>query len=96
MMTGAELCAWGLPMILIPLPTSAGDHQRHNAAALQAAGAALLVEHGTDLSARLAAAVNNLSGDPGRLTRMAQAARARGRPAAVDEIVTQFLTLLGG
>jgi len=96
MMTGAELCAWGLPMVLVPLPTSAGGHQRHNAVALEVAGAALMVEQGPDLSARLAAAVNNLSNDPDRLTRMAQAARARGRPAAVDEIVTQFLTLLRG
>jgi len=97
MMTGAELCAWGLPMIMVPLPTSAGDHQRHNAAALAAAGAAVIIEQGGgDLSARLAGAVSELLGDSARLTRMAQAARIRGRPAAVDEIVTQFLTLLRG
>jgi UDP-N-acetylglucosamine--N-acetylmuramyl-(pentapeptide) pyrophosphoryl-undecaprenol N-acetylglucosamine transferase len=96
MMTGAELCAWGVPMVLVPLPTSAGDHQRHNASALGAAGAALVVEQGPDLSVRLAGAIGNLLGDSGRLIRMAEAARMRGRPHAVDEIVTQFLTLFRG
>jgi UDP-N-acetylglucosamine--N-acetylmuramyl-(pentapeptide) pyrophosphoryl-undecaprenol N-acetylglucosamine transferase len=96
MMTGAELCAWGLPMILVPLPTSAGDHQRHNAAALAAAGAAVVMEQGDGLSNRLAATVGDLLGGSTRLAQMAKAARTRGRPAAVDEIVTQFLTLLTG
>ena len=31
MMTLAELCAWGIPSVLIPLPTAAADHQTHNA-----------------------------------------------------------------
>ena len=34
MLTVAELCAWGLPSILIPLPTAAADHQIHNARVL--------------------------------------------------------------
>ena len=40
MMTCAELCAWGLPSILVPLPTAAADHQTANARALEASGAA--------------------------------------------------------
>src|SRR5207237_3357064 len=40
-MTVAELCAWGKPSILIPLPSAAADHQAHNARALAAAGAAI-------------------------------------------------------
>src|SRR5437773_111027 len=40
-MTVAELCAWGKPSILVPLPTAAADHQTHNAAALAEAGAAI-------------------------------------------------------
>ena len=38
-MTTAELSAWGLPMILVPLPTAAADHQTSNALALERAGA---------------------------------------------------------
>ena len=38
MITVAELCAWGLPSILVPLPTAAADHQTHNARVLAEAG----------------------------------------------------------
>jgi len=40
-MTVAEVCAWGLPSILVPLPSAAADHQAHNARALAEAGAAV-------------------------------------------------------
>jgi UDP-N-acetylglucosamine--N-acetylmuramyl-(pentapeptide) pyrophosphoryl-undecaprenol N-acetylglucosamine transferase len=43
-MSSAELCAWGVPMILVPLPTAAANHQYHNAVALAEAGAAVMVE----------------------------------------------------
>jgi UDP-N-acetylglucosamine:LPS N-acetylglucosamine transferase len=42
-MATAELLAWGIPAILIPLPTAAADHQTHNARALSDAGAAVTV-----------------------------------------------------
>ena len=40
-MATAELLAWGIPALLVPLPTAAADHQTHNARALEAAGAAV-------------------------------------------------------
>jgi len=43
MITVAELCAWGLPSVLVPLPTAAADHQTRNARVLAEAGAALLL-----------------------------------------------------
>ena len=43
MITVAELCAWGLPSVLVPLPTAAADHQTHNARVLAEAGAAALL-----------------------------------------------------
>src|SRR6478609_2617184 len=43
MITVAELCAWGLPSVLVPLPTAAADHQTHNARVLSDAGAALML-----------------------------------------------------
>ena len=49
MMTIAEICAWGIPSILIPLPTAAADHQTRNAKAMEAAGAAIhLTQAGLD------------------------------------------------
>lgn len=93
MMTGAELCAWGLPSVLIPLPTAAEDHQRYNAQALADAGAsAMLLQR--DLTPRsFADLVGPLLRDPARLARMASAARSRGKPRAADEIVAHLLTL---
>ena len=39
MITVAELCAWGLASVLVPLPTAAADHQTHNGRVLAEAGA---------------------------------------------------------
>ena len=93
-MTVAELCAWGKPSILVPLPTAAANHQTHNAHALAAAGAALfLAEH--DLTAHaLAQLIGELLGDPARLASLASRARARGHPNASREIVSRILTLV--
>jgi UDP-N-acetylglucosamine--N-acetylmuramyl-(pentapeptide) pyrophosphoryl-undecaprenol N-acetylglucosamine transferase len=95
MMTGAELCAWGLPSILIPLPTAAEDHQRHNAEALAVAGAATMILQRDLTPESFSAAVDRLLGDGARREAMAAAARARGKPWAVDEIVSHLLTLIG-
>jgi len=93
-MTVAELCAWGKPSILVPLPTAAADHQTYNARALAAAGAAIhLAER--DLSAHsLAQLITELLGDPARLASLAARARARGHPDASREIVSRILTLV--
>ncbi len=93
MMTGAELCAWGLPSILIPLPTAAADHQTHNARALEGAGAARCLLQRDLTPNSLGAAVSELLGDPERRQAMAHAARQRGRPGASGEIVSRLLTL---
>ncbi len=95
MMTCAEICAWGLPSILIPLPTAAADHQTGNARALEASGAATVLLQ-RDLTAdSLGSAISGLIGDPDRRAAMARAAQTRGRPAAASDIVSHLLTLLG-
>ncbi len=93
MMTGAELCAWGLPSVLIPLPTAAEDHQRFNAIALTDAGASMMLLQRELSVASFAELVNPLIRDPLQLDRMAEAARARGKPLAADEIVAHLATL---
>jgi UDP-N-acetylglucosamine--N-acetylmuramyl-(pentapeptide) pyrophosphoryl-undecaprenol N-acetylglucosamine transferase len=93
MITVAELCAWGLPSVLVPLPTAAADHQTHNARVLAEAGASGLIKQ-TDLTpAALGAAVGSLLGDRGRRDAMASRALARGRPHAAADIVSKILTL---
>lgn len=85
-MATSEFLAWGIPAILVPLPTAAADHQTKNAAALEEAGAAFLLPEarldGSDLLRR----IQTLVEDPSRLAQMAEAARDRGRPDAAREI----------
>ena len=95
MITVAELCAWGLPSILVPLPTAAADHQTRNAKVLSDAGAALMLVEGGLTGVRLGAEVRGLMGDSARLHAMADAARRRGRPQASRDIATKLLTLIG-
>lgn len=42
--TLAEAAFHGVPTIMVPLPTAADDHQKHNALAVQASGAGVMVE----------------------------------------------------
>lgn len=95
MMTVAELCAWGLPSILIPLPTAAADHQTHNARVLAEAGAALELPQSDMTPQRLGEAAERLLSEVGTRESMAKRAKARGKPEAAREIVSNLLTLVG-
>jgi UDP-N-acetylglucosamine--N-acetylmuramyl-(pentapeptide) pyrophosphoryl-undecaprenol N-acetylglucosamine transferase len=95
MMTVAELCAWGLPSVLVPLPTSAADHQTGNARVLAQAGAALFLPQAELSGDRLATEVARLLADGSRRMAMSAAARRRGRPQASHEIASKLLTLAG-
>jgi UDP-N-acetylglucosamine--N-acetylmuramyl-(pentapeptide) pyrophosphoryl-undecaprenol N-acetylglucosamine transferase len=94
MMTVAELCAWGLPSILIPLPSAAADHQTHNARVLAEAGASLLLRQSELDPGRLGEAVNRLLSEDGTRVEMAKRAKARGKPDAATAIVSNLLTLI--
>lgn len=93
-MSLAELAAWGLPAVLVPLPTAAANHQYYNAEALAASGAAVLVEQRLLTGKSLAATVESLLGNPARLADLAKAIRVRGRPLAAREIAAKALTLM--
>ena len=92
-MATAELCAWGLPMILVPLPTAAADHQTANARALEAAGAAEVILQATMTSLTLGNAVTRLVCDPTRLAALSAHALERARPSAAEQIAKSILTL---
>jgi len=94
MITVAELCAWGLPNILVPLPTAAADHQSYNARVLAEAGASLLLPQSELSPEKLAATVTDLLNDPDRRRLMAERALTRGRPDSAREIVYKLLTLM--
>jgi UDP-N-acetylglucosamine--N-acetylmuramyl-(pentapeptide) pyrophosphoryl-undecaprenol N-acetylglucosamine transferase len=93
-MTTAELCAWGIPMLLLPLPTAAADHQTANARVLATAGAAEWVAERDATAASLDRFVRDMSGDPAACAAAAQAARARGRPEASAVIAERLMALL--
>jgi UDP-N-acetylglucosamine--N-acetylmuramyl-(pentapeptide) pyrophosphoryl-undecaprenol N-acetylglucosamine transferase len=96
MMGTSELCAWGIPMIICPLPTAAQDHQTSNAIALEKAGAAVHLPQ-TELTGRqLDATVQELLGDPTRMLSLRSHAIARARPNAAREIAGDILSLLSG
>lgn len=78
-----ELPAAGLPSILVPA-TYAGGHQRHNAAWLADAGAAVVLEE-THLN-ELTNLVLSLIDDPQRLATMREAALTLARPDAASAI----------
>jgi UDP-N-acetylglucosamine--N-acetylmuramyl-(pentapeptide) pyrophosphoryl-undecaprenol N-acetylglucosamine transferase len=92
-MTCAELTASGVPSVLVPLPTSAGDHQRFNAGAMVSSGAAVMREEDSVTGGELWRDVTALLSDGDRLRAMADASRARGRPDAADRIAETLLEL---
>ena len=94
-MATAELLAWGIPSILIPLPTAAADHQTHNARALSEAGAAIMLLEKGLTGTQLMAELQRLTDDHALRERMAAAARERARPNAAREIAGKLLTLIG-
>jgi len=93
-MTMAELCAWGKPSVLVPLPSAAAAHQAFNAQALAAEGAAVLLPENELGAQRLAQLVRELVSDEQRLGSLAARARERGHPDAAREIVSRILTLV--
>jgi UDP-N-acetylglucosamine--N-acetylmuramyl-(pentapeptide) pyrophosphoryl-undecaprenol N-acetylglucosamine transferase len=93
-MTIAELCAWGIPAVLIPLPTAAQDHQTHNARAMAKAGAAIHMPQAELTPESLDATVRELHSRPAVMMSMAQAAILRGHPNAAADIAQQILSLV--
>ena len=92
-LTVAELCAWGIPSLLVPLATAAADHQRANARALEAAGAAMVLEQSTLSADRLRGAILEIVANPRKRASMAESALSRGRPDAAERIARWVLTI---
>ncbi|HEX7049155.1 MAG TPA: undecaprenyldiphospho-muramoylpentapeptide beta-N-acetylglucosaminyltransferase [Longimicrobiales bacterium] len=93
-MATAELLAWGIPAVLVPLPTAAADHQTHNAQALARAGAAVYVPEAELTPERLWSEIRGLAGDAARRETMAARARERARPDAAREVAERLAALL--
>lgn len=93
-MATAELCAWGIPAIVVPLPTAAADHQTANAKALAASGAAEMIRQSDLNTASLTSAVESMLSNPAKLASMRAKALDRARPAAAADIAQHILRLV--
>lgn len=93
--TVAELTVIGRPSILVPLPHAVDNDQLHNAQRLEARGAAKAIAQ-DKLTPRIwAEEIEALIGTPGRLAEAASAAKALGRPDAVNTLAN-IVEELGG
>ena len=93
-MATAELCAWGIPVIVVPLPTAAADHQTANAKALVSSGAAEMILQSQLSVDTLSNSVQRLVSDSARLQTMKQKALERARPTAAADIARHILSLV--
>ena len=90
--TVSELCAAGVPAILVPLIVSTTAHQRDNANWLAGHGAALHLPQAELSPQRLADTLQGLSRD--QLSTMATQARAQARPRAASRVADEIQKLV--
>ena len=89
-MVAADL---GRAAILVPLPTATDDHQRKNAAALGAEGAAEVLDQRELTRATLATRILALLDDEARRAQLAAAVKRFARPDAARVIVDRVFAL---
>ena len=87
----AELCLYGKPSILVPLPTAAGNHQEINARNMEQRGASILVLQKELTNDRLTQELIALLKDEPRLQAMSANAKALARPDSAKLIIDDIL-----
>ena len=90
--TVSELCAAGVPSVLVPLIVSTTSHQRDNAQFMAQHGAALHLPQAELSPERLADVLHGL--DRPQLLAMAEKARALGRPRAAARVADEIEDLV--
>jgi UDP-N-acetylglucosamine--N-acetylmuramyl-(pentapeptide) pyrophosphoryl-undecaprenol N-acetylglucosamine transferase len=94
--TSAELVAAGKAAIMVPFPLAADDHQRKNAEALQAAGAARMILQSELTGERLAGEIDSLLAAPEQINQMQTASRKLARIDAAKATVELMEELIRG
>jgi UDP-N-acetylglucosamine--N-acetylmuramyl-(pentapeptide) pyrophosphoryl-undecaprenol N-acetylglucosamine transferase len=89
----AELCVLGLPVILVPYPHAAEDHQTVNAAALVEKGAAMAIRD-ADVREQLIPAIRALAVNEPKRIAMKQAIHAMRITDADERIAKELLTVI--
>ena len=88
-----EIAAWGVPSIIIPITSSAQDHQRENAYNFARTGAAEVLEEGNLTPHLLIAEIMKIINDQKRKEEMKHSARTFARIDAAQKIATELLNL---
>ena len=94
-MTVAEVCALGLPSVLVPYPHHRDDHQYRNAGVVARAGGGVILDEKEATEEAFRRTVVDLLENDERLARMARAARALAKPRAAEEILERIREDLG-
>ncbi|MGB0074738.1 MAG: glycosyltransferase, partial [Terracidiphilus sp.] len=83
--------------LLVPFAAATDEHQRRNAEAMQAAGAAeVLLETDLEIPGKLLETLTGLLGAPERLATMAQEAKAQSHPGAAERIAGRLAEMASG
>ncbi len=82
----SEMTALGKAAILIPSPYVAGNHQEHNARAVEKSGGAVVIREGELCVDKLASAVTHILEDDGVLEKMSRGSKSIGIPDSTDRI----------
>ena len=91
----SETLVNGLPSIIVPLPTAYADHQTYNAAALEEAGASILLPQSSLNAGSLLKTLVSLKEDTSVRMKMAAAAHKMGRADAADVVAKEIAKLAG-
>lgn len=86
----SEICAVGLPSILVPYPYAAADHQRLNAKIMENLGASIYIEDAKCRGAELIKIVNDVLFNHSKIQIMKDAARAQSKVGALENIVDKI------
>lgn len=93
-MSISELAIAGLPALLVPLKSAAGDHQYKNARVLEKQGCAKLIEDNGLLAHTLFSEMNEWVENPDQLISMKKNMKNVAQPDAGDQIVIEIEKIL--
>jgi UDP-N-acetylglucosamine--N-acetylmuramyl-(pentapeptide) pyrophosphoryl-undecaprenol N-acetylglucosamine transferase len=89
----SEIAAWGIPSIVIPINSSAGDHQRKNAYSYARTGATIVVEENNLTPHLLEAEIVNLMNNEEKRNQMAEATKKFAKLDAGEKIANGILEI---
>lgn len=90
----SEICAIGLPSILVPYPYSAADHQRLNAKIMEEIGASIYIDDSHCSGENLIKSVNEILFDPIKLDPMRIKAKKQSKPDATKNIIEKLKEIM--